>query len=100
MFITAYKAQLLCMFITAYKAQLLCMFITAYKAQLLCMFITAYKAQFTAFIDKNNDGRATFHEIKSYLKKYDHDVTDERVKAFLERRDSNGNIILYKSDIV
>ena len=66
----------------------------------ITLFITAYKAQFTAFIDKNNDGRATFHEIKSYLKKYDHDVTDERVKAFLDRRDSNGNIILYKSDIV
>lgn len=53
--------------------------------------LVAYKAQFTAFIDKDNDGRATFHEIKSYLKKYDPDVTDERVKAFLERRDSNGD---------
>ena len=74
--------------------------IITHELELLCMFITAYKAQFTAFIDKNNDGRATFHEIKNYLKKYDHEVTDERVKAFLERRDSNGNIILYKSDIV
>lgn len=53
--------------------------------------LEAFKAQFTAFIDKDNDGRASFDEIKNYLQKYDPDVTDKRVQDFLMRRDSNGD---------
>ncbi|XP_052105427.1 calmodulin-like [Mytilus californianus] len=53
--------------------------------------LVAFKAQFTAFIDKDNDGRASFKEIKSYLQKYDPDVTEKRVQDFVVRRDTNGD---------
>lgn len=58
-------------------------------------FFAAFKAQFTAFIDKDNDGRASFKEIKSYLQKYDAAVTDKRVQDFVVRRDTNGISILW-----
>ncbi|XP_033760536.1 calmodulin-like [Pecten maximus] len=53
--------------------------------------LEAYKDQFSTFIDHNNDGKASFDEIKHYLQKYNNKVTDDQVRSFLLRRDTNGD---------
>lgn len=42
-------------------------------------------------MDKNQDGKATFEEVKEYLAKYNTVIKDSEVERFIARRDMNGN---------
>ena len=42
-------------------------------------------------MDKNQDGKATFDEVKDYLAKYSPVIKDSEVEKFIARRDVNGN---------
>lgn len=42
-------------------------------------------------MDKNQDGKATFDEVKEYLAKYSPVIKDSEVEKFIARRDVNGN---------
>ncbi|KAJ8310428.1 hypothetical protein KUTeg_012293 [Tegillarca granosa] len=59
-----------------------------------------WKAQFSTFIDQNNDGKASESEVRSYLQKYNPDVTDEQIRDFLIRRDTDGNYVNVKKWIL
>ena len=51
---------------------------------------SALKEQFRNYVDKNGDEKASFKEVYEYLRKYNPDVTADKVKAFMARRDING----------
>uniref|UniRef100_A0A0B7B732 EF-hand domain-containing protein n=1 Tax=Arion vulgaris TaxID=1028688 RepID=A0A0B7B732_9EUPU len=54
-------------------------------------YLTDLKRQFVRSLDHNNDGRATFDEVKDYMRRFKSNVNDQRVEAFIHRRDTNGN---------
>lgn len=45
-------------------------------------------------MDKNQDGKATFEEVKRYLAKYNPVIKDSEVERFIARRDVNGDVKL------
>lgn len=57
----------------------------------LFCFIKVFQAQFYDSVDKNQDGKATFDEVKDYLAKYSPVIKDSEVEKFIARRDVNGN---------
>ncbi|KAK7090818.1 hypothetical protein V1264_010569 [Littorina saxatilis] len=54
-------------------------------------FLTEMKGRFSDRIDPNDDGKATFKEVKSYLSNFNPAVSDAQVSGFITRRDLNGN---------
>ncbi|CAG5130357.1 unnamed protein product, partial [Candidula unifasciata] len=54
-------------------------------------FLTELKKRFVNSLDHNNDGTATFSEVKEYLQKFKPNVKDDAVSRFISRRDMNGN---------
>lgn len=49
------------------------------------------------FLDPNDDCKATFDEAKAFLQKYSEDVSEAKVRKFMERRDTNGTYCLGRS---
>ncbi|BFZ06566.1 hypothetical protein BsWGS_09605 [Bradybaena similaris] len=54
-------------------------------------FLSELKNRFVSSLDHNNDGIATFHEVKEYMRKFKPNVKDDAVRSFISRRDTNGN---------
>ncbi|KAK7480565.1 hypothetical protein BaRGS_00028141, partial [Batillaria attramentaria] len=57
-------------------------------------FLTEMKGRFAERIDPNDDGKATFNEVRNYLRNFKPTVTDDQVTSFIRRRDLNGNRII------
>lgn len=57
-------------------------------------FLTEMKGRFAERIDPNDDGKATFEEVKNYLKNFNPNVNDAQVSKFIRRRDMNGNGVI------
>ncbi|XP_064615477.1 uncharacterized protein LOC135479532 [Liolophura sinensis] len=56
--------------------------------------LMALKKRFQMFLDPNDDCKATFDEAKSFLQKYSPDVSEAKIRKFMERRDTNGDGVL------
>ncbi|ESO98601.1 hypothetical protein LOTGIDRAFT_174135 [Lottia gigantea] len=57
-------------------------------------YLMVLKNQFQSRIDPNDDGKATFDEIRQFLRHYHSDVSPETINKFIERRDLNGNGVI------
>ncbi|XP_046560803.1 calmodulin-like protein 7 [Haliotis rubra] len=57
-------------------------------------YLTVLKHRFETQIDRNNDGRATFEEMRRHLQDYNPNVRDATVADFIGRRDDNGDGII------
>ncbi|XP_046374553.1 calmodulin-like protein 7 [Haliotis rufescens] len=57
-------------------------------------YLTVLKDRFATQIDRNNDGRATFEEMRRHLQDYNPNVRDAAVAGFIARRDENGDGVI------
>ncbi|XP_062592323.1 uncharacterized protein LOC134253757 [Saccostrea cucullata] len=67
--------------------------------------LEVFQSQFYNSVDKNQDGKASFEEVKDYLSKYNPVIKDSEIGKFINRRDINGNGIIdfipdYISEVV
>lgn len=66
----------------------------AYESCASIQQLEVFQAQFHDSVDKNQDGKATFEEVKRYLAKYNPVIKDSEVERFIARRDVNGNGVI------
>lgn len=66
----------------------------AYESCASIQQLEVFQAQFYDSVDKNQDGKATFEEVKDYLAKYNTVIKDSEVERFIARRDMNGNRVI------
>ncbi|KAK6167200.1 hypothetical protein SNE40_021292 [Patella caerulea] len=57
-------------------------------------YLMVLQNQFKHRIDPNGDGKATFDEVKNFLRHYQPHITNRVVNNFIQRRDLNGNGII------
>ncbi|XP_022288635.2 uncharacterized protein LOC111100809 [Crassostrea virginica] len=66
----------------------------SYTACASAQQLEVFQAQFYDSVDKNQDGKATFDEVKDYLAKYSPVIKDSEVEKFIARRDVNANGVI------
>ena len=57
------------------------------------------KNRFAERIDPNDDGKATFDEVRQYLSNFNPAVSDQQVTSFIRRRDLNRQYTRFLSSV-